>query len=417
MTDTAITAATTAIRDAGWIPCRRCQGSGVASFKRKNGEDGTGPCYLCNGTGDGRIRNYNGFGPRKGGKRWNGHGNGQHGAVPVPAEDESDDSDESESAAPVVTAGHLTAAEHLAAALAGLTQSAPVDADMVRQILADEMGDARAKLERMIDQAVASRALLAEAIAGMPRKLTIVTPIHIGELPAMRHPLVEELIQYVGQNIPVYLVGPAGSGKTTACKQVAAALGLKYYYQGAMSGSHAVLGHEGMHRYHSTPSREAWEHGGLLLIDEIDGSEPDATMSIHPMDNGYMVFPDSPVPVARHPDFRLVAAANTWGNGADRLYVGTNQLNAATLDRFAFIDWGYDEALERQLAVNDDWCSFVQSVRKAVSHCKIRHVVSPRASIMGAKMLASGMPRDRVEAAFIWKGMTDQEKARVRESL
>ena len=66
--------------------------------------------------------------------------------------------------------------------------------------------------------------------------------------------------------------------------------------------------------------------------------------------NGFAAFPDQAEPVKAHVDFIPVVAANTYGRGADRLYIGANQLDASTLDRFAVLSWDYDETLERSLA-------------------------------------------------------------------
>lgn len=400
--------------ETGWIACRRCSGSGTVNWA---GGTRSGPCFLCNGTGDGRIKNQNGFGPRRGHK-----GNGRVPVLPgdgsLPADTESDDTESDDSLPlPSVLPQHLTAAEHLAAALAGLQQSAPVDADMVRQILASEMSESRRKLESMIDSAVASRALLAEAIAGIPRKLVVTWNGRDHDLPAVRHHTFEKLFRLVKAGKRVYLVGPAGSGKTTACRQIADALGLTFYYQGAMSGSHCILGHNGLHHYQTTPTREAWEKGGLLLIDEIDGSEPDAALSIHPMDNGHMTFPDCPTPIARHPDFRMIVAANTYGKGADRIYVGRTQLDGATLNRFIPLEWNYDETLERQIAGDTEWTTFVQKARGAIDKLKIRHVLSPRNAIDANDLHALGFERSEVEAMAVWQGMADADIARVREAM
>ena len=43
--------------------------------------------------------------------------------------------------------------------------------------------------------------------------------------------------------INLALVGPAGSGKTTVCEQIAEALELPFYMLGAVSGSHEFLGY------------------------------------------------------------------------------------------------------------------------------------------------------------------------------
>ncbi len=44
---------------------------------------------------------------------------------------------------------------------------------------------------------------------------------------------------------------------------------------------------------------------------------------------------------------------------------------------------------------------------------KIRHVVSPRASIFGAKLLAKGISRDIVEQTILWKGIDEVTKEKI----
>ena len=71
------------------------------------------------------------------------------------------------------------------------------------------------------------------------------------------------------------------------------------------------------------------------------------------------------------------------------------------------LDWSYDEALERALAMDDEFTTYVQNVRKAVARAGIKHVVSPRASIRGGEMLAEGFDRDFVIASVVRKGLPE----------
>jgi hypothetical protein len=59
----------------------------------------------------------------------------------------------------------------------------------------------------------------------------------------------------------------------------------------------------------------------------------------------------------------------------------------------------------------------VQAVRKAVEQERVRHIVSPRASISGAKLLAAGMERAMVEEAVIWKGLPTDARMRVQARM
>ena len=225
------------------------------------------------------------------------------------------------------------------------------------------------------------------------------------------------LLQIIAAKLNVYIVGPAGAGKTYAAIQCAKALGVEFYFTGAVASEFKLTGFiDAQGRIVSTEFRKAFENGGLFLFDEIDASYPQAVLAFNAaLANDYMDFPDKRV--QRHENFYCIAAANTYGQGADRQYVGRNQLDAASLDRFVFLDWKYDENLERELAGNQEWSDYVQKVRKMIVAMKIRHVVSPRASIYGAKLLASGLKREVVEQTILWKGLDDASKNKVIEFL
>jgi hypothetical protein len=254
---------------------------------------------------------------------------------------------------------------------------------------------------------------------------------------AIMHHKFPLLAAAVAARVNVMLVGPAGSGKTTAVEKVAKALGLQFYATGAVSSEYKLTGFiDAQGRVVSTAFRKAFEFGGLFLFGETDASMPGALLAFNTaLANDWMDFPDGVV--KKHPDFRVVADANTYGTGADRQYVGRNKLDAASLDRYAVIEWGYDEALEASLigaqapkgapvpqsikplsegeaqaqAIN--WLGRVQKIRKAVNDLKVLHVVSPRATINGSKLLAAGWSWADTEEAVIWKGLDADTKTKV----
>ncbi|MBL4766318.1 MAG: AAA family ATPase [Rhodobacteraceae bacterium] len=244
------------------------------------------------------------------------------------------------------------------------------------------------------------------------------TPESSRKLPdGLRHKDFPTILQAVGAGLHVMMVGPAGSGKTTLASQVADALELPFSFNGAIASEYKLNGFiDAQGRYVSTAFRKAFEGGGVYLFDEIDASMPQALLAFNAaLANGCADFPDGNITM--HKDFRCLAAANTFGRGADRVYVGRNQLDGASLDRFAVIDLDYDEKLERALAGNDTWTDRVQQIRKGVQKAKVRHVVSPRASMNGAKLLAIGMKQKLVESVVVWKGLDQETKNRVQNAM
>ena len=240
----------------------------------------------------------------------------------------------------------------------------------------------------------------------------------------MTHYVFDDILADVAIRENVYMVGPTGSGKTTIAKQVAEALGLDFYSYGAIKYDHDVVGYvkpDGS--YSQTNFYKAFKHGGLVLMDEMDASSSNALLALNAaLANDFASFPlgndDEGGMIDKHPDFVVIASANTFGHGASAQYVGRNPMDMATLDRFSNILMGYDEDLERSVAGNDLWVDYVQAARRAVEHHKMRYVISPRASIKGAKMLAAGQAFSKVADKLIWnKGFSATDKQKIMDDI
>lgn len=248
-------------------------------------------------------------------------------------------------------------------------------------------------------------------------KLNRTLEIKIGKAPAVKvdqsHHCLPDVLTAVVAGTSPFLVGPAGSGKTTLAEQIATILKRKFYMAARVTSEYKLVGFTDANgKTVRTQFREAYEHGGVFLFDEVDASDPDALTAFNAaLANGMGDFPDGMV--RKHKDFVALAAGNTFGRGADRQYVGRNQLDAATLDRFQTFEIDYDEQLELTLAGHDEWTRWVQKVRAAVELEKIRHVVSPRASMAGAKLLNADMDRKKVEEATVWKGLDEAQRQRI----
>ena len=188
------------------------------------------------------------------------------------------------------------------------------------------------------------------------------------------------------------LIGPSGSGKTTGAIKVAEALNLPFFSISVnmMSTKTDFMGYTDANgKYVRTQFRDAYENGGVFMLDELDAGHPNVMTTINMATaNGHANFPD--MMVARHKDFVLIAGANTYGKGANREYVGRNQLDDATLDRFMPLSWDYDEEFEISISPNESWTKYCQALRANADKYKVRHIISPRASITGGHLLNVG---------------------------
>jgi len=275
------------------------------------------------------------------------------------------------------------------------------------------------KTEINMDQVKAEiDAAVAEAVSKNVKEIVVVKK-ETGERKEVgtQHFQFETLLMTIAARVNALMVGPAGSGKTSAAHAAAVALNIPFYSisVGMQTTKTEFFGYtDATGKYVRTLFREAFEKGGVFLIDEMDAGNANVITSINQaLANGYCAFPDGMI--SKHNDFVIISSANTYGNGTNREYVGRNQLDAATLDRFAVIEWNYDTDLEGSLCGNKEWLMFVRKCRANADKHKVRTVISPRASILGAQLIAQGIKLDAVKDMLIFKGMNETEKAKLVE--
>lgn len=252
------------------------------------------------------------------------------------------------------------------------------------------------------------------ALAESVRPIEIRSAGGIKKLKGVQHGEFQKLLTAVNCGLPVLMVGPAGTGKTHSAELVAEALNLDFYSisVGSQTSKSDLQGYmDATHTYVRTQFRNAYELGGIFLLDEADAGNSNVLILLNAaLSNGYMAFPDKMVEV--HKDFRMIATANTFGYGANRQYVGRNQLDAATLDRFTVLTWDIDPRVEEAMSAgNTKWLAAVRAVRnKVLKELDIRVVISPRATQRGATLLAAGMPFDQVLPMALTGNLPNSER-------
>lgn len=276
------------------------------------------------------------------------------------------------------------------------------------------------KLEQKIDDAVDGELQELREQVKRNQKLEVKVGDEVNVVQGLRHKQLEQLVNYALLRLSPLLVGMAGTGKTHAAEQVATALGLPFYSisVGAQTTKTDIMGYMAANGdYVRTHFRDAYENGGVFLMDEIDAGNANVLITINAaLSNGLAAFPDAMV--KKHDDFVFIASANTFGNGANRQYVGRNQLDAATLDRFAIIEWFIDDDLEESLAVGLNgkaWYMAVRAARDYVAEKKIRALISPRATQKGSKLLNVGQDLNEVIDATMLGSVPDDKKQDVRQ--
>ncbi len=224
-----------------------------------------------------------------------------------------------------------------------------------------------------------------------------------------RHKEFGKLLGSLSAGLMPMLVGPAGTGKSTAVEQAAYELGFDFYTSNRVQMAHELTGYkDATGNYQPTQFYQAYKNGGVFFLDEVDGSSPEALVTINTaMAQGYMNFPDGKVYM--HKDFRLAAAGNTYGTGADAQYVGRNELDAATLDRFVVVRWDYDKKLESQIIKDKEFLEFGWKVRSAVSKLKLPIIISTRGLINVYNLLnVKAFSLDEMLESVLFEGVDAQ---------
>lgn len=242
-----------------------------------------------------------------------------------------------------------------------------------------------------------------------------------------RHYMTDEVVKRLKCLGKAFLVGPAGTGKSTlamcACREI---FGIEGPVEAVVkSGKFAqisfspdtvsadMLGFTDVNGvFHETEIIRVFRDGGLILFDEMDDADASLLVKLNTMLANRVI----PIPggvVTQNEECYIVGTANTYGKGGNSMYVGRSRLDAATLDRWKMstIDVDYDVKLEEGIISRTIGEKFQKAakeltiatgvIRERIQANKWKQICSTRFVIDGCKMIAAGYSVKKVLDTYL----------------
>ncbi len=199
------------------------------------------------------------------------------------------------------------------------------------------------------------------------------------------HDMTDEIIRCVLEGDWVYLWGPSGCGKSYSIKQVASLIGLDMVDNGKITDKYSIMAYnDPQGRFRATQAFVSILYGKMLSLDEFDNGNPDTQVVLNelysalldtlerPNQLRYVTFAeDMRVPV--HPNFRMISAGNTSGEGENQAFSSRGKIDESVQQRMTPKRFWYDNRVEKQIFKDyTAWYNIFVNFRKACDEYAIR---------------------------------------------
>lgn len=231
---------------------------------------------------------------------------------------------------------------------------------------------------------------------------------------------------------PVWLGGPAGTGKTEFVKQVCARLGrafIRVQFDASLEAYHVIGGER------VKASSTVWQDGlvlqgfrrpgAVVLLDEVGFARSEYTSSLHAAiePDAVVTVPETGEVIERAPGVCFFAADNSNGRGDNTgVYVGVREQNNAFLNRFSrFVNFEYLSVAEESAIVADNTgcpVALADMVSQFIAICRAKAeggaLESPptmREAFYLAESLMDGIPaREAYECVIVNRAPIDVQE-------
>jgi len=235
----------------------------------------------------------------------------------------------------------------------------------------------------------------------------------------MRHSLKAILL-----NMPLYIWGPHGTGKTSFLEIMCAGLNwplMRVQHSETTEEAHIVgqyVVRNGATEFQPGPLYDAMLNGWMYLADEYDFAHPSVVAVYQAVLEGKALFVKEAPPHMRlvkpHPNFRFIATGNTNGAGDQTgLYQGTKLGNAANYSRFGVtLKMPYPaaqveaEMVRKHIGVGDGMAQklvdFAGRIRSQYENGEITLPISPREVLRAATLgvIGGGNYQEGLQLAY-----------------